>query len=301
MADVRNSMRHTALPPAPRCYLDTKSKYLNGALGHPSLGLPYGRLIEIAGPPSSGKTAAALDLIAMAQKDGAHCGWHDVENSFDDAWARKRGVDVDNLALLQPYVGTFPEKIKRDAMGKETIVLSKTARLITAEELCAEQEEATRRIYNADPQGKQFWVLDSVTALLVAEEGNAGITHQNMRTKMSLAAFLSRLLRRWVGTMQCYNATIVFINQLRISPDVYFGNPEQTTGGQALKFYCHSRARMQWVKGGRILQNGAQVGTKGVITNYKNKSGGVPGAQCGYRIIFKGESKYLDPTAVKEG
>lgn len=292
---VRQRLHYMALEPPPRCYLDTGDEKLNGVWGHPKLGIAYGKLLEVAGNPSNGKTATAMDLIAMAQNDGAYTGWTDAENSYDDAWAAKRGVDNAKLHLIQPFVGIFPKKVEVDKnTGKQKFIMEDQPRLSTAEELCAAQEQMMAELYHADPKGKQFWCVDSVTALLTDDEAAGGVTEQNMRTKLSLASFLSRLLRRWIGIAQAYNATILFINQLRIDPNTYFGNPETTTGGKALKFYCHVRNRMQTTEGGRIVQStgGGLIGLKGEIRNYKNKAGGLQGEKCPYKIYFNGPSRY---------
>ena len=122
-----------------------------------------------------------------------------------------------------------------------------------------------------------------------------------MRTQMALPQFLGKLLRRWTGLFESYNVLGVFINQVRIAPGVAFGNPEYTPGGKALKFYCHIRSIVRRTKGGRLMKSGKIVGLKGIITNLKNKAGGVEGSRCGYKIYFDGKrsTKWVDAAMLK--
>jgi recombination protein RecA len=285
---IRRKLKHYNSDWQPKRYLKTGNSELDAVFGHPELGIPYGKLIELSGPESNGKSAIALDLCARAQNDGALAMWGDVENSLDDEWASRRGVDVPKLFSFIPYVGTF---------GKE-----KAPRLISAEELLYELEQAITTTAQADPNSFRFVVVDSVTALLTKDEANAGLTDQNMRTKLSLASFLNRLLRRWVGLCQATNTTVLFINQLRINPTQLFGNPEYTTGGKALKFYCHVRVKIKRsTKGGYMMKAGMRKGVKGILANVKNKAGGAELSEVGYKIFFSGKSLYLPAEKIKKG
>jgi recombination protein RecA len=284
-------------------YLPKSGPYLNEVFGRPDDGLIFGKFIEIAGPESHGKSLQELILMAMAQKDGADCLQIDGENSWFGPWAQKWGVDPDRVGLIQPYVGNFGKKQKKRLkriQEAKTDLKKVLLRLSTAEELCEEAECLMTRMHERHPNGKIFLGIDSVTALLVGDEAEAGITGQNMRTNAALAMFLSRLLRRWVGLAQSYNILGVFINQLRTAPGVMFGDPEYTTGGKALKFYCHVRTRMKRTSKGLLLQSGRPVGIRGTIRSVKNKIGGVEGTSVGYKLLFKGKPRYMDAELIRK-
>jgi recombination protein RecA len=272
---IRKKMGHLDYELLAKLWLDTGSKLLNGTLGSEELGLAYGKMYELSGPESHGKSLLAALLLSLAQEDGADGHWVDLENSLDKNWTTGQGVNWDTLYR------SYPRLVKSSSKPNAK------PRLQTAEEICDEVELWMERRHKQGSK-KMFIVVDSVTAFLVEEEAAAGNTEQNMRTKVALASFLSRLLRRWCALAQAYNASIVFINQLRMTPGGY-GNPEQTTGGKALRFYCSVRAGVRRVKGGRMLQKGRMVGLKGVIRNMKNKSGGgsVEGMECGFKASFK--------------
>jgi recombination protein RecA len=271
----------------PRKWLDTGSRRLNAVLGSEEKGIGYGKMIELFGPESNGKTLLALLLAGLAQEDGAPVAWVDFENSFDADWAKTQGVDPDKMYHF------FPKIIQKSKKEKP--------RLQTAEELCDEVEMWMVRRHDAGEE-KMFVFVDSVTAMLVEEELEAGNQDANMRTKVALASFLSRLLRRWVALSQVYSAGMLFINQLREAPGGW-GNPERTPGGKALKFYCSIRARVQRVKNGKLLHNGKMVGLRAIIRNLKNKAGegSVEGCDVGFKALFRSNDwRFVDAAKLKK-
>jgi recombination protein RecA len=286
MAAIQKKMGYLTLELQPREWLDTGSKLLNSVLGSEEFGIPYGKMIELYGLESNGKSLLALLLAGLAQADDAEVAWVDFENSLDRPWAEGQGVEWNNLYHF------FPKLIQENKKAKP--------RLQTAEELCVEVEMWMERRYKKGYH-KLFMVVDSVTAMLVEDEAEAGITQQNMRTKVALASYLSRLLRRWVALAQVYSCTMLFINQIRLSPGGW-GNPETTPGGKAMKFYCSIRARVQRVKGGRLLQKGKMIGLKGIIRNIKNKSGegSLEGNEAGFKAMFlKNDWRFLSAKKLK--
>jgi recombination protein RecA len=265
---IRKKLQHFSLEQTPDTFLDTGNQDLNEVLGNRELGLSYGRLIEISGWESTAKSALSLMLAALAQAQGANVVWLDLETSKDEAWWRKRSLDPDKVACIQPYVGHF---------GAE-----KEKRLASAEELCEEAEDMIAADYK--PGRKTILVLDSIPALLTEAEASAGIVDQNMKSgTMSTPVFLSRLLRRWAGISISYNVLSIFINQLRQSPQPF--KPDYTPGGNGPRFYCHSRVRMRRVGKGLMLDKHKNVvGIEGIITNFKNKSGSPERARIGFRL-----------------
>jgi recombination protein RecA len=271
---IRERLGHFTMEWSPAAWLDTGVPDLNQVLGHRDKGLPYGRIIEMAGWESMGKTALALSLCGAAQRDGATVIWADFENSFNDDWARLRGLDPDSAILIQPYVGKF-----------------RKPRLSTAQELCTEVESAI--IGSGKRSSRKVLVVDSVASMLPEGEALAGLEGGSMRSRMDLPLFLGALLRRWVAMVQSYSALSIFINQLRQSPMAKYGDPTYTPGGNALKFYSHVRVRVRRAKGGRIMQKGKLVGIQGIITSRKNKTGGLEGSSVGYRLMFDGPVEFL--------
>jgi recombination protein RecA len=267
-------------------YLNLRDDHLNSVLGDPKLGLFYGQIVEISGKQSNGKSALAYDIAALAQSEGAFAHWIDFERSYNESWAARRGLDSEKVNLFQPYVGKFKGE--------------KDSRLCTAQELLEEAEAVLVEVHQRFPAAKQILILDSVGAMLVEEEAEAGLTGQNMRTNAALPVMLGKLLRRWIGILGEVNCIGIFLNQLRTKPGMMFGDPDYTMGGNALPFYAHSRARMRRVKGGRVLQKGKVVGIKGILRNDKNKAGGVEGHEIGFKIMFNGASKFFDAAEFRE-
>ncbi|MBC7874776.1 MAG: recombinase RecA [Ferruginibacter sp.] len=180
-------------------------------------GLPRGRVVEIYGPESSGKTTIATHVIAEAQKKGGMCAFIDAEHAFDSAYAKKLGVDVDNLLISQPDYGEQALEIA------DRLILSGALDVV---------------------------VIDSVAALVPKSEleGEMGDSKMGLHARL-----MSQALRKLTGTISKTNTICIFINQMREKIGVMFGNPETTTGGNALKFYASVRLdirRMTQVKDG---------------------------------------------------
>ncbi|MCQ2543145.1 MAG: recombinase RecA [Lachnospiraceae bacterium] len=196
-------------------------------------GIPKGRIVEIYGPESSGKTTVTLHMIAEVQKRGGICGFIDAEHALDPAYAKAIGVDVDNLYISQPDNGEQALEIT------ETMVRSGAIDLV---------------------------VVDSVAALVPKAEleGDMGDAHVGLQARL-----MSQALRKLTGAIGKTNCTVVFINQLREKVGVFYGNPQVTTGGNALKFY--SSVRMEIRKTDQIKVNGEIVGNRTKAKIVKNK------------------------------
>ncbi len=196
-------------------------------------GYPKGRIIEIYGPESSGKTTLTLHAIAECQKQGGKAAFIDAEHAIDPVYAKNLGVNVDELILSQPDSGEQGLEIA------EMLVRSGVIDLI---------------------------VVDSVAALVPQVELDGEMSDQNMGLQ---ARLMSKALRKLSGVMNKTNCTVIFINQLREKIGVMFGNPETTTGGRALKFY--SSVRIEIRRSEQIKLNGEVVGNKTNIKVVKNK------------------------------
>ena len=196
-------------------------------------GLPRGRIIEIYGPESSGKTTLALQAIAECQKDGGKCAFIDAEHAIDPRYAKALGVDVDELILSQPDSGEQALEIT------EVLIKSGAIDLV---------------------------VVDSVAALVPQAELDGEMGDSNIGLH---ARLMSKAMRKLAGAMNANGCTTIFINQLREKVGVMFGNPEVTTGGRALKFY--STIRME-VRKSEAIKNGSEViGNKVNVKVAKNK------------------------------
>ena len=187
-------------------------------------GLPRGRIIEIYGPESSGKTTLTLHAVAQAQKEGGVCAFIDAEHALDPVYAKKLGVNVENLLISQPDAGEQALEIA------DTLVRSGAVDLI---------------------------VVDSVAALVPRAEleGEMGDHHVGLQARL-----MSQALRKLTSTIAKSNTTIIFINQIRMKIGVMFGSPETTTGGNALKFY--SSVRMDIRRIGQIKERDEVVGNQ---------------------------------------
>ena len=196
-------------------------------------GYPKGRIIEIYGPESSGKTTLALHAIAECQKQGGRAAFIDAEHAIDPVYARNLGVDVDNLILSQPDSGEQGLEIT------DTLARSGAIDII---------------------------VVDSVAALVPQVELDGEMSDNQMGLQ---ARLMSKALRKLSGTLNKTNCTIIFINQLREKIGIMFGNPETTTGGRALKFYASIRIE---IRRSEQIKNGQEViGNKTNIKVVKNK------------------------------
>lgn len=211
--------------------IPTGSIQIDAALGVG--GIPRGRIIEIFGPESSGKTTIALQMVASAQKLGGIAAYIDAEHAMDPEYAKALGVDVDNLYISQPDTGEQGLEIC------ESLVRSGAIDIV---------------------------VIDSVAALVPKAEieGDMGSSHMGLQARL-----MSQALRKLAGVISKTNATAIFINQLREKVGVMFGNPEVTTGGKALKFYA--TVRMDIRKGDAIKDGADIIGNKTKVKIVKNK------------------------------
>ena len=210
--------------------LPSGSLSLDIALGG---GYPKGRIIEIYGPESSGKTTLTLHAIAEIQKQGGTAAFIDAEHALDPAYAKRLGVDTDNLLVSQPDNGEQALEIC------ETLVRSNAVDLI---------------------------VVDSVAALVPQAEidGDMGDSHMGLQARL-----MSQALRKLTGIINKSKATVIFINQIRMKIGVMFGNPETTTGGNALKFYASVRADIRRI--GQIKEGENIIGNRTKVKIVKNK------------------------------
>ena len=196
-------------------------------------GVPRGRIIEVFGPESSGKTTLALHIVAEAQKMGGEAAFIDAEHALDPVYARKLGVDIDNLIVSQPDTGEQALEIT------ESLVRSGALDVI---------------------------VVDSVAALVPKAEidGDMGDSHMGLQARL-----MSQALRKLAGAINKTKTVIIFINQLREKIGVMFGNPETTTGGRALKFYASVRMDIRKIE--NIKQDGEVKGNRVRVKVIKNK------------------------------
>ena len=211
--------------------ISTGSLSLDIALG--AGGLPMGRIVEVYGPESSGKTTLTLELIAAAQREGKTCAFIDAEHALDPVYAKKLGVDIDALLVSQPDTGEQALEIC-DALARSGAI--------------------------------DVMVVDSVAALTPKAEieGEMGDSHMGLQARM-----LSQAMRKLTGNLKQSNCMCIFINQIRMKIGVMFGNPETTTGGNALKFYASVRLDIR--RTGSIKEGDEVVGNETRIKVVKNK------------------------------
>lgn len=211
--------------------ISTGSLSLDIALG--AGGLPMGRIVEVYGPESSGKTTLTLELIAAAQRAGKTCAFIDAEHALDPVYAGKLGVNIDELLVSQPDTGEQALEIC-DALARSGAV--------------------------------DVMVVDSVAALTPKAEieGEMGDSHMGLQARM-----LSQAMRKLTGNLKVSNCMCIFINQIRMKIGVMFGNPETTTGGNALKFYASVRLDIR--RTGAIKDGDEVVGNETRIKVVKNK------------------------------
>jgi recombination protein RecA len=225
--------------------ISTGSLSLDVALGIG--GLPRGRVVEIYGPESSGKTTLALQVVAEAQKAGGSAAFIDAEHALDPSYARKLGVNIDELLVSQPDTGEQALEIT------DMLVRSSAIDVV---------------------------VIDSVAALTPKAEieGDMGDSHMGLQARL-----MSQALRKLTGNIKRSNTMVIFINQIRMKIGVMFGNPETTTGGNALKFYASVRLDIRRI--GAIKRGDEVIGNETRVKVVKNKVA-APFKQCEFEILY---------------
>ena len=294
-SSITKLVKLSTYEPENRFWLDTGSRELNGALGSRKRGISYGKLIELRGKNHGGKTAIALMLAGMAQKDGAAVGYIDVEQSRDQEWSEKYGLGWDDM------IKVYPKLINRKG---------KPPRLESAEELFQEAEAAMATLHTLGYK-KQYWILDSIAMLRTkvaitgtdVQEKKGIVPQRNMNSNLDRSRFLSDKLPEWVGLAASYNAIIVLVNQMRTKPGIVYGDPTYSPGVDALQHACAVRANVGRVKHGKLINKGKVVGLLTKVSNFKNKAGSksVQGDECVIKIRWDKTPAQVSIYSVEDG
>lgn len=306
-AQVHKLLKFSTFEPRHKHWLDTGSPDLNAVFGSREKGIPYGKIFEVGGEEHGGKTTLTMIIAALAQKDGAAIGRIDLEESIDEDWDRKMGLDPSNIynispRLVVPRSTEDADEKPKSKKKKKGGAVKGVPRLQSAEELFKEAETAMAMIAAAGIK-KQFWYIDSVANIQTEMAVDAG-TDRNMRVNLDRAMFLSQTLPMLASLAANYSASIFLINQLRDRPNVMFGDPTYTPGGRALRHACSIRVRVRRAgKGGTVKLGDEVIGLRGSIKNIKNKAGAgsKQNEGCAFKIRWNKELVRTTFVAPSEG
>lgn len=256
---------------------------MNEIFGDGENGLPDGTILEVSGDSSAGKSTMMLDLAAAAQAAGMTVLWADFENSFQQKWAARRGVVLDNPLLFELFSYEALEKLgaKTKAGGRRVAAVQTP----TVEEIFDSMEEYVIANHKLDKTRRFFIVCDSIAAMATDVVVESKSADANMRTKMDLPSFMSQLMKKWMRITAVHAITLAFINQLRVKPGVMFGDPAYTPGGNAVPFFAHVRVRMKRVR--LLRKDGKPYGVAGIMRLFKSKIGGAEGTELGYKLFWR--------------
>lgn len=289
--------------------LQTKHRHLQRVLGSEDAGIPYGKMIELSGLEHGGKTLIGLLLMMLAQLDGAHVGKMDLENSDDEHWDKRIGINRDVMILISPKL--IKRKVEKEEDGKKKspfpkgrkskMKASDPARIEGAEELFAEMEANMAALYEQGVK-KQLWLIDSLAMLTTVKQIEAGSQGQTMNTNLDVPVFLAKELPKLSGMAANYNAAIVIINQLRNKIGMVFGDPFDTPGGRAVRHAFGNRTRVKRLKNGMLRQGQHVTGLVGILSNEKNKMGygSVQSEKCGFKVSWRKEQIEFEFMSVKD-